>query len=142
MLIGSENQHLTRRASQLSAFCLHWIVPSVNVPTIPMYADEYICGQELWVGDMPKIGENFICCVSLEGFPFQSYPNILEILEHLPIAYRWSNRMIMLDQHESVDELMKKRRKWRQKQRGFLSQVFKVNGGMVNEDAVADVERN
>ena len=109
----------------------------INVPPIPMYADEYICGQELWVGDMPKIGEHFVCCVSLEGFPFQSYPNILEILEHLPIPYRWSNRMIMLDQHESAAELVKKRRKWRQKQRGFLAQVFKVNGGMVNEDALA-----
>ncbi len=58
-------------------------------------------------------------------------------MEHLPIAYRWSNRMIMLDQHESVAELVKKRRKWRQKQRGFLAQVFKINGGMVNEDALA-----
>jgi len=108
----------------------------INIPPIAMYADEYICGQELWVGDMPKIGENFICCVSLEGFPSQSYPNILEILEILPIAYRWSNRMIMLDQHESVNELTKKRRKWRQKQRGFLSQVFKINGGMINEDSL------
>jgi type IV secretion system protein TrbE len=109
----------------------------INIPAVPMYADEYICGEELWVGDMPKIGGNFICCVSLEGFPFHSYPNILEILEHLPIAYRWSNRMTMLDQHESVGELKKKRRKWRQKQRGFLAQIFKVNGGMVNEDAIA-----
>lgn len=108
----------------------------INIPDIPMYADEYICGQELWVGDTPKIGDNFIYSVSVEGFPAQSYPNMLEFLEHQSIAYRWSNRMVMLDQHESIEELKKKHRKWRQKQRGFLSQVFKTNGGIVNEDAL------
>lgn len=128
--------HLRDELVNYLHFASTGIAHPVNIPAIPMYADDYICGEELWIGDMPKIGSNFICCVSLEGFPFQSYPNILEILEHLPVAYRWSNRMIMLDQHESVGELKKKRRKWRQKQRGFMAQVFKVNGGMVNEDAV------
>lgn len=108
----------------------------VNIPPIPMYADEYIGGQELSVGDMPAIGDNYICCVSLEGFPSESYPNMLEILEHLPVAYRWSNRMIMLDRHESASRLKSRRRKFKQGERGFWAQTFKTSGGIVNEDAV------
>ena len=67
----------------------------------------------------------------------ESYPNILQTLEHLPVAYRWSNRMIMLDQQDSVGELKKKRRKWKQRERGFLAQVFKIAGGLVDTDAVS-----
>jgi type IV secretion system protein VirB4 len=34
-------------------------------------------------------------------------------LDHLAIAYRWSTRMIYLDQHEALSELRKFRRKWK-----------------------------
>lgn len=118
-------------------FALTGLLHPLNNPPIPMYLDNYLGGQELWVGDMPKIGNHYVCCVSLEGFPIESYPNIMQTLEHLPVAYRWSNRMIMLDQQESVGELKKKRRKWKQRERGFLAQVFKIAGGMVDMDAVS-----
>jgi type IV secretion/conjugal transfer VirB4 family ATPase len=118
-------------------FALTGLAHPINVPPVAMFTSGYLGGQELWVGDTPKIGENFFLCIAPEGFPFESYPNILEILEHLPIAYRWSTRMLYLDQHESVSELKRFRRKWRQKARGFLSQVFKTSGGLVNEDAMS-----
>jgi type IV secretion system protein VirB4 len=44
--------------------------------------------------------------------------------------------MIYLDQHETLAELRKYRRKWKQQVRGFWTQVFKMQGGSVNEDAV------
>ena len=78
----------------------------------------------------------FICCVAIEGFPAESFPGILDALDHLPIPYRWSTRMIYLDQHETLAELRKFRRKWKQQVRGFWTQVFKTQGGSVNEDAL------
>lgn len=116
-------------------FCVSGLKHPVNNPPLFMYLDSYIGGQELRVGDTPKIGENFICCVALEGFPLESYPNILEILEHLPVSYRFSNRMILLDQHESIEELKANRRKWKQKERGFGAQVFRIHSSLRNEDA-------
>ena len=44
--------------------------------------------------------------------------------------------MIYLDQHETLAELRKFRRKWKQQVRGFWTQVFKTQGGSVNEDAL------
>jgi type IV secretion system protein TrbE len=113
---------------------------ALNIPPAGAYLDAVIGGRELWSGDTPRIGSaldgRFICCVAIEGFPAESYPGILEMLNHLPIAFRWSTRMIYLDQHEALIELNKFRRKWKQQVRGFWTQVFKTQGGAINEDAL------
>jgi type IV secretion system protein VirB4 len=80
-------------------------------------------GRELWPGDTPLLGDRFIGCVAIEGFPAESFPGILDTLDHLAIPYRWSTRMIYLDQHEVLGELRKFRRKWKQQVRGFWTQV-------------------
>ena len=117
-------------------FCLTGDPSPVNVPPIAMYMDAYIGGIEAFPGETPRIGDNFVACVAIDGFPPESYPGILDVLDHLPIAYRWSSRMIYLDQHEALAELGKYRRQWKQRVRGFWSQVFKTQGGVVNEDAL------
>src|SRR5208337_3562131 len=73
--------------------------------------------------------------VGIEGFPPESYPNILARLESLSIAFRFSSRFIPLEPYESVAILKAYRRKWRQWMRGFFSQMFRTEGGVVNEDA-------
>lgn len=117
-------------------FALTGLYHPINVPADGMYLDAVLSDQELFPGDTPRIGEHFLCSVSIEGFPHESYPNILAILESLPAAYRWSTRMLYLDPHEATAELQRYRRKWRQKMRGFWRQVFRVQGGYVNEDAL------
>lgn len=109
---------------------------SLTLPSSGMYLDALLGGQELWPGDTPRYGDKFIACVAMEGFPSESYPGILEALDELPVTYRWSTRMIYLDQHEAVAELKKYRRKWRQKVRGFWSQMFRTTGGIIDEDAL------
>jgi type IV secretion system protein VirB4 len=117
-------------------FCLTGQPASLNLPASGMYLDAMLGGQELWAGDRPRYGESFIACVAIEGFPAESYPGLLEVLDDLPLAYRWSTRMIYLDHHEAVAELKKYRRKWRQRVRGFWSQMFRTTGGIVDEDAL------
>jgi len=108
----------------------------LRLPDCPMYLDSWIGFNELWPGDTPKLGNQFISCVALDGFPGQSYPGILDILDSLPLAYRWSTRFIYLDQHQAEYELNRYRLKWQQKIHGFVSQVFKSGKGMVNTDAL------
>ena len=110
---------------------------SLNIPPAGAYLDAVLGGRELWPGDTPRLGDQFICCIAIEGFPAESFPGILDCLDHLAIAYRWSTRMIYLDQHEALAELRKFRRKWKQQVRGFWTQVFKTQGGSVTEDALA-----
>ena len=109
---------------------------SLNLPSFGAYLDAVLGGRELWPGDTPLLGDRFIGCVAIEGFPAESFPEILDTLDHLAIPYRWSTRMIYLDQHEALGELRKFRRKWKQQVRGFWTQVFRTQGGSVNEDAL------
>lgn len=133
---AQDREHLRDELVDYLHFCLTGDDTPLNIPPHGMYLDAVIGGRELWTGDTPRIGERYIACVSLEGFPGASYPNVLDVLEHLPVAYRWSSRFIHLDQHEAVTHLHRYRRKWKQKVRGFWSQVFRTQGGVINEDAL------
>ena len=108
----------------------------LNIPPAGAYLDAVLGGRELWAGDTPLLGEQFISCVTLEAFPSESYPGILDALDHLEIPYRWSTRFIYLDHHEALAALNRYRDKWKQQVRGFIAQLFKTQGGTVNEDAL------
>jgi len=110
---------------------------ALRIPDCPMYLDAWLGYPELWPGDTPKLGEKFITCVAIEGFPAASFPGILDMLDGLPLPYRWSSRFIFLEQHEAVAALNRYRLKWQQKVRGFWSQVIKSQKGMINTDALA-----
>lgn len=120
-------------------FCITGLSHPVQLPSNPMYLDALLGGQELWGGVVPKIGERFIQTVSIEGFPLESHPGILTALGEIPSEYRWSNRFIFMDPHEAVGHLDTFRKKWRQKMRGFIDQVFNTHTGPVDQDAVAMV---
>ena len=121
-------------------FCVTGNYHPIQLPSNPMYLDAVIGGQELWGGVVPKIGRKFIQVVAIYGFPLESTPGILSALAELPSEYRWSNRYIFMDQHESLKHLDKFRKKWKQKVRGFFDQVFNTNSGNINQDAAAMVD--
>jgi type IV secretion system protein VirB4 len=133
---GYSREHLRDELVNYLHFALTGETVSLNIPPAGAYLDAVLGGRELWPGDTPRLGDRFICCIAIEGFPAESFPGILDCLDHLAIAYRWSTRMIYLDQHEALSELRKFRRKWKQQVRGFWTQVFKTQGGSVNEDAL------
>jgi type IV secretion system protein VirB4 len=132
---GYGRDHLQDELVNYLQFAITGLHMGLNLPPGGAYLDAVLGGLEFWPGDTPRIGDKFIACVSIEGFPPESYPGMLDVLDHLPVPYRWSNRTIYLDQHEALTELHRYRRKWKQKIRGFWSQVFKTQGGVVNEDA-------
>ena len=106
------------------------------LPANPMYLDTLLGGQEMWGGVVPKIGRNFVQVVSIEGFPLESSPGMLNLLSELPGVYRWSSRFVFLDAHEAVSHLEKYRKKWKQKIRGFFDQVFNLQSSVIDEDAL------
>jgi type IV secretion/conjugal transfer VirB4 family ATPase len=129
-------EHLRDELVNYLHFALTGEAIELNLPPGGAYLDAVLGGRELWAGDTPRLGGQFIACVGIEGFPQQSYPQILDALDHLAIPYRWSSRMIHLDQHEMLAELRKFRRKWKQQVRGFMSQIFRTQSGSINEDAL------
>jgi type IV secretion system protein VirB4 len=137
---GAGRAHLRDHLVNYLHFTLTGEETALNIPPAGAYLDAVIGGRELWPGDTPRLGGaidgRFICCVAIEGFPQESFPGILDALDHLPVPFGWTTRMIYLDQHETLAELRKFRRKWKQQVRGFWTQVFKTQGGAVNEDAL------
>ena len=116
-------------------FCITGKNHPIQLPTNPMYLDCLIGGEDLLAGVIPKIGRKYIQVVAIEGFPLESTPGMLTALGELPIEYRWSSRFIFMDPHEAISHLEKFRKKWRQKVRGFIDQVFNLNTGPIDEDA-------
>ena len=129
-------EHMQDEVVNYLQFALTGNQGPLNIPPSGMYLDAVLGGCELRAGDTPKIGNKFIMCVAIEGFPAESSAGILDVLDHLAIPYRWSSRFIYLEQHEAKAGLNVYRRKWRQAVRGFMSQVFKTAGGVVDEDAM------
>jgi type IV secretion system protein VirB4 len=117
-------------------FCATGLAHPINLPSCAMYMDAYIGGQEMYSGNFPKIGECFNCIVAIEGFPAESYPGILDIMDHMAISYRWSTRFILLDQHEALGVLGGYERAWKQKTVGMVSALLRRQNGAVNHDAI------
>lgn len=132
--------HLQDELVNYLHFCLTGELTGLNIPPCAMYLDAVIGGYELWPGDTPKIGERFISCLAIEGFPQESFPLMLSVLDDVPVAYRFSTRFSPLDVTDALGELARYRRKWTQLKRGFWTQLFRTQGGPVNEDAVMMTE--
>ena len=114
----------------------------VNLPPVPMYLDAVIGAQDFWTGVIPKVGERYVMCVAIDGFPLETHQGILAELDQLPVAHRWSTRFICEDPHRAQAHLRGYRRRWQQRMRGFVDQV--VNrapsaSSPVNADAAAMV---
>lgn len=120
-------------------YCITGLHHPVQLPNDPIYIDSLIGGKEFFGGVVPKIGRHFIQVVAIDGFPMESHPGILTNLAEIPSEYRWSTRFIFMDQHESLKHLDKFRKKWKQKIRGFMDQVFNTNTGSIDQDAVSMV---
>lgn len=123
-------------------FCVTGVPQPVRLPAVPMYLDTLIGSADFVGGFEPKIGRNHIKVIAIEGFPAggESYPGMLDVLNHLPVTYRFSTRFIFLDPEEAREMMDTLRKKWRQKTRGLADQVFNTANGAVDLDALEMME--
>ena len=105
------------------------------LPSIPMYMDKVLGGQEFIPGLIPVIGEKYIGVVGIDGFPQSSCPGILEGLDQLQFEYRWSSRFIYEDPFQATKQLHKYRKQWQQKKRGFIAQMTQNYNAPVDQYA-------
>ncbi|QDQ27569.1 conjugal transfer protein TrbE [Chitinimonas arctica] len=121
---------------QYLEYCVSGERRPVRLPSIPMYLDALIGCHTFYGGIEPKVGERHIKVVAIDGFPHDSYPGILHVLDTLGYEYRWSTRFIFLDPHQARGVMNGVRRRWQQKQRGLKDQMFNTASGAVDLDAV------
>lgn len=119
-------------------YCITGKSQDINIPKSPINIDLLIGGEDFYTGIIPKVGNNYISCIAIDGFPAESYPSILSRLSDIPINSRFSTRFICIDKMEAETKLKKIKSKWTQSQRGILTVVFnqKETSSNINHDAV------
>ena len=123
---------------QFIRFCITGENHPVRLPDTPMYLD-WLATAELQHGLSPVVDNRHLGVVAIDGLPSESWPGILNALDRMPLAYRWSTRFIFLDPQEARERLERSRKKWQQKVRPFIDQFFQTESRSVDKDAIAMV---
>lgn len=127
---------------QFIRFCLVGKNHPIRLPSIPSYLD-HVMTAEFHHGLSPLVDGRYLAIVGIDAFPSESWPGILNALDQMPLSYRWSSRFIFLDEQEARQKLERTRKKWIQKVRPFLDQLFQTQSGSIDQDAalmVAETE--
>ena len=112
---------------------------SVSVPEVPMHLDALLTDEPLTGGLAPMLGAHHLRVLSVRGFPTSTWPGLLDDLNRLGFAYRWSTRFLCLDKAEAEKELTRLRRQWFAKRKNIVSllreTIFQQESPLVDSDA-------
>jgi hypothetical protein len=111
----------------------------IAVPELPMHLDALLADRPLVGGLAPMLGDANLRVLSVRGFPTSTWPGILDDLNRLGFAYRWSTRFICMDKAEAEKELVRLRRQWFAKRKNIVAllreTIFKQESPLVDTDA-------
>ncbi|EMG2676547.1 conjugal transfer protein TrbE [Pseudomonas aeruginosa] len=111
----------------------------VGLPEVPFHIDALLTDCALVGGLAPMLGEQHLRVMSVRGFPTSTWPGILDDLNRLGFAYRWSTRFLCLDKAEAERELGRLRRQWFAKRKNVIAllreTIFQQESPLVDTDA-------
>lgn len=111
----------------------------VGVPEVPFHLDMLLADVPMHGGLAPMLGDEHLRVITLRGFPASTWPGILDNLNRLGFAYRWSTRFLCLDKDEAERELGRLRRQWFAKRKSVLAllreTLFQQESPLVDTDA-------
>ncbi|MDP3750784.1 MAG: conjugal transfer protein TrbE [Polaromonas sp.] len=112
---------------------------AVAVPEVAMHLDALLADQPLVGGLAPMLGNQNLRVLSVRGFPASTWPGLLDDLNRLGFAYRWSTRFLCLDKAEAEKELRRLRRQWFAKRKNIVAllreTIFQQESPLVDSDA-------
>ena len=112
---------------------------AVAVPEVAMHLDALLADEALVGGLAPMLGNSHLRVLSVRGFPASTWPGLLDDLNRLGFAYRWSTRFLCLDKAESEKELSRLRRQWFAKRKNIVAllreTIFQQESPLVDSDA-------
>ncbi len=111
----------------------------VGVPDVPFHIDALLADAALVGGLAPMLGDRHLRVVSVRGFPTSTWPGILDDLNRLGFAYRWSTRFLCMDKSEAEKDLARLRRQWFAKRKNVIAllreTIFQQESPLVDTDA-------
>ena len=105
----------------------------IALPAVPMHLDALLADQSLIGGLSPQLGHAHLRSLSITGFPAVTVPGMLDELNRLGFAYRWTTRAICLDKVAAQRMLTRIRRLWFAKRKSLAAIIKEV---MTNEASV------
>ncbi len=109
------------------------------VPAVPFHLDALLADEPLAGGLAPMLGAQHLRVLSVRGFPTSTWPGMLDDLNRLGFAYRWSTRFLCLDKAEAEKELTRLRRQWFAKRKNVVAllreTIFQQESPLVDTDA-------
>jgi len=124
----SDTETLTYLHSTISTRRQH-----VRVPETPMHLDALLADEPLTGGLAPMIGQHHLRTLSIVGLPGATQPGILDEMNRLSFAYRWSTRALCLDKADAAKLLGRVRRQWFAKRKSVAAILKEV---LTNEQSV------
>ncbi len=111
----------------------------IGVPEVPFHLDALLADSALVGGLAPMLGDQHLRVVTVRGFPTSTWPGLLDDLNRLGFAYRWSTRFLCLDKAEAEKELTRLRRQWFAKRKNVVAllreTIFQQESPLVDTDA-------
>ena len=98
----------------------------VAVPTVPTHLDAILCDTPFLGGVEPKLGRQHLRLLTVTGFPNTTTPGLLDALNDLGFAYRWTTRWIALDKIQANRQLTRLRRQWFAKRKSVAAVLREV----------------
>src|SRR3546814_16637125 len=80
-----------------------WSSDVCSSDLVPFHIDALLTDSALVGGLAPMLGDQHLRVVSVRGFPTSTWPGILDDLNRLGFAYRWSTRFLCLDKARSEE---------------------------------------
>jgi type IV secretion system protein VirB4 len=112
---------------------------AVAEPEVTMHLDALLADQPLVGGLAPMLGNQHLRVLSVRGFPASTWPGLLDDLNRLGFAYRWSTRFLCLDKADAEKELRRLRRQWFAKRKNIVAllreTIFQHESPLVDSDA-------
>jgi type IV secretion system protein VirB4 len=96
------------------------------LPETPIYLDALLADTPLAGGLEPMLGEEHLRTLTIVGFPGLSRPGLLDTLNHLGFAHRWTTRFIALDREDAARALTRLRRIWFNKRKSVTALLREV----------------
>ena len=109
--------------------CVTGLRHRVRTPPDGSYLNVVLADQELVGGFEPRVGSMHVRAVAIQGYPHASRPGELDFLNALPLAFRWSNRLIPLGTQEAAKHIRRHQLQWFKKRKGAGAWVQDMAGG-------------
>ncbi len=111
----------------------------IGVPAVAFHVDALLADSPLIGGLTPMLGDQHLRVATVRGFPTSTWPGVLDDLNRLGFAYRWSTRFLCMDKAEAEKELGRLRRQWFAKRKNVIAllreTIFQQESPLLDTDA-------